>query len=184
MKRIALVAAGAAVAGLTACGHSAAPAAAPANPAASPAASAGSASPAGHPASAAKSPQPAAADGGGSPAAMHSAMAVTCKQRYGTWQQGPGKGLAAALDAVGAAEAAGNNQALTAALKQVEPIIATVTRNPLPSCADPKGYWEVLLMHVNAATASKASASSQQAALRGVPTITNELTTELKHTGE
>ena len=183
MKRIALAAAGAAVAGLTACSHTATPAAAPANPTASPAASAASAGPAssaGHPASAASPARPSAA--GGSPAAMHSAMAATCKQRYDSWQQGPGKGLVAALNAVNAAETAGNAQALTAALRQAAPVVAKVTRNPLPSCADPKGYWEVLLMHVTAGTASTASPSSLQAAMKSVPAITSELTAELKRT--
>lgn len=112
---------------------------------------------------------------------MHSAMAATCKQRYDTWQQGPGKGLIAALNAVGAAETAGNAQALTATLKQAAPAVTKAARNPLPSCADPKGYWEVLLMHVNAGVASKAP-SSLPATMKGVPAITNELNAELKRT--
>lgn len=181
MKRIALAVTGAAVAGLIAWGHSAIPAAAPANATASPAALSGPASSAG-PSASPGSPAQAAATGGSPAAAMHSAMAATCKQRYDTWQQGPGKDLVTALNAVNAAETAGNAQALTAALKQTAPVVTEVTRNPLPSCADPKGYWEVLLMHVTAGTRSGASPSTLQATMKGLPTITNELTAELKLT--
>ena len=174
MKRLVLAAAGAAVAGLTACSHSATPAAAPASPPASSTATAGPASTASPSASAAGPSRHAAT---GAPTA---AMAATCKQRYDAWQQGPGNGLVAALNAVGAAETAGNAQALTAALKQAAPAVAKAARNPLPSCADPKGYWEVLLMHVNAAVAGKSSAAGVQAAMKDVPGIEHALTTELK----
>jgi hypothetical protein len=50
----------------------------------------------------------------------------------------------------------------------------------MPACADPEGYWPVLLMHVNAAAASTASAATVTAAMKGVPKLTRELNTELK----
>ena len=39
-------------------------------------------------------------------------------------------------------------------------------------------------MHVNAAVAAKVSVSSARAAMKGVPKIENELTTELKATSQ
>lgn len=169
MKRIALVAAGAAVAGLTACTHSTVPSAAPARP---PSSSATTTRP----------PSPSAATAS-TPAPTHSATLADCRQQYNTWQQGPGKGLVATLSAVGSAAKAGDSHALTTELKAARPVVARAAKYPVPSCADPKGYWTVLLMHVNAAAASTGSASSLQAAINGVPTITNALTAELQRTG-
>jgi len=152
VKRIALAAVGAAVAGLTACSNTAAPA--------TPAASA----------------TPAAAS------ANHGSVRVpvSCSQQYSTWEQGQGKGLIAALDAVSSAETAGGTQVLMATLNQTRPAIARAARHPLPACADPRGYWDVLLMHVNAAASTKSSASSVQAAIKDVPAIEQQLTAELK----
>lgn len=163
MKRLVLVAAGAAVAGLTACSHGSTPSAVPAS---SSAAGTGTSS--------------AGAAVTGSPGATHSVVAVNCKQQYDTWKNGPGKGVVARLSAVSSAETAGDVQALTAALKNAEPALARAARHPLPGCADPKGYWEVLLMHINAATGTR-SASSLRAAMTGVPKITRELIAELNH---
>ena len=73
---------------------------------------------------------------------------------------------------------------LTAALHKAKPAVARAADHPVPACADPKGYWEALLMHVNAAVASKGSASSVRAALKDVPKIQHQLTTELKHTAQ
>jgi hypothetical protein len=162
MKRLVLVAVGAAVAGLTACSQTPVPSAVSA-----------SSSTAG-----ANVTSSAGASVTSSPGATHSAVAVTCKQQYDTWKNGPGKGLVARLSAVSSAEAAGNVQALTAALRNAEPALARAARHPLPGCADPKGYWEVLLMHINAAAGTR-SASTLRAAMIGVPKITRELIAEL-----
>ncbi len=107
-------------------------------------------------------------------------MPVSCAQRYQTWEHGQGKGLVAALQEVNAASTAGNAKVLTAALKKAEPDVARAARYPVPACADPRGYWSVLLMHVNAAVGSRGSASSARAALKGVPAIDRELTAELQ----
>jgi len=150
VKRIALAAAGAAVMGLAACSHSAAPAA------------------------------PAAA----AVPASHGSVSVpvSCGQQYRAWEHGPGKGLIAAIHAVSVAGTAGDPQVLTVALTNAGPAVARGARHPVPACADPRGYWNVLLMHVNAAVASKASASSVRAAMQDVPKLENELTAELKGT--
>src|SRR5690242_13553096 len=79
---------------------------------------------------------------------------VSCGQQYRSWAHGQGKGLMAAFDAVSSAETAGNARLLTVALKKAKPTVARAARHPVPACADPRGYWSVLVMHVNAAAAS------------------------------
>jgi hypothetical protein len=145
LKRIILAAAGAALVGLAACGHSASPAAAPTN---------------------------------------HASLRVpvSCSQQYNTWKRGPGKGLIAALDAVSSAETASDTQALTATLKSTKSAVSWATHHPVPACADPRGYWDVLLMHVTAAAANTHSASSMRAAMKNVPEVEQQLTAELKQT--
>ncbi len=142
MKRIALVAAVAALVVLTACSNSAGPAVAP----------------------------------GAAP------VPVSCGQQYRAWEHGPGAGVVAALRTVSAASTAGNTKVLTDALQKTKPAVARGARYPVPACADPRGYWSVLLMHVNAAVASKGSASTVRAAMQGVPGIEKELTAELQAT--
>jgi len=69
---------------------------------------------------------------------------------------------------------------LSAALKRAKPEVAMAARHPIPACADPKGYWTVLLMHVNAAATSTSSMSSMHAAVKDVPEIVHSLMTEVK----
>ena len=105
---------------------------------------------------------------------------VSCSQQYHTWRQGQGQRLITALHAVSVAGTTGDPQALTVAIKKAGPVVAEATHHPIPACADPRGYWDVLLMHVNAAVASKHSPSSVRAAMKGVPKIEHELTAEVK----
>jgi hypothetical protein len=152
LKRIILAAIGAATAaGLTACGHSAAPAGGP-----------------------------------GAASASHGSASVrvpvSCGQQYSAWKHGHGKGLVTTVDAVGSAAAAGKPQVLRAALQRAKPAVSRAARHPMPGCADPRGYWNVLLLHVNAAATKGSSASSIRAAMNGVPQIQHQLTTELKQT--
>ena len=86
----------------------------------------------------------------------------------------------AALGAVSTAGTAGDAPGLTAALQKARPVVAQAARHPIPACADPRGYWDVLLMHVTAAAATKDSTSSVQAAIKDVPGIEHQLTAELK----
>lgn len=178
LRRLALAAASVSVAGLAACSHAPVQSTAAAPRVRS---SALADSPTGR-----LPPAPAGSRAGpsttpaGSRTVTHSLALVGCKQRYDSWKQGQGNGLVSAVSAVGSADSSGDNQLLTAALKRAEPAVARAARYPLPSCADPKGYWAVLLMHVNAAAASTGSASSLKAAMDGVPAITRDLLTELK----
>jgi hypothetical protein len=142
LKRIILMVAVAAVAGLTACSHAAAPTAASA----------------------------------GNPGVR---VPVSCGEQYNTWNHGQGKGVIAALDAISSAETAGDTQVLTATLAKDRSAFSRAASHPVPACADPRGYWYVLLMHVTAA-ANTGSASSIRAAMKGVPQIEHELSAELK----
>jgi hypothetical protein len=152
LKRIILAAAGAAAAaGLTACGHSAAP----------------------------------VGSSGAAPGSHKSAtvrVPVSCGEQYHAWTHGHGKGLVTSVDAVSSAATAGDPQVLRAALKKARPAVSRAARHPMPGCADPRGYWYALLMHVNAAAAKGGSASTVRAALHGVPQVQHQLTTELKQT--
>ena len=145
MKRIILAAAGAAVVGLAACGHSASPTAAPTS---------------------------------------HASVRVpvSCGQQYNTWRHGSGDGLLATLGAVSSAETAGDTQVLTATLNRTRSAVSWAAHHPVPACADPRGYWDVLLMHVTAAAANTRSASSMRAAMKNVPEVEHQLTAELKQT--
>jgi hypothetical protein len=115
----------------------------------------------------------------GQPVVTHSAAPVNCPRAYDAWKHGPAKKVLSALDAVGAAVTAKDLPARTAALKKARPAVVKAARYPLPACADPKGYWTTLLMHVNAATATSGSASITSV-LKSVPGIERQLKTELK----
>jgi hypothetical protein len=104
---------------------------------------------------------------------------VSCSQQYNTWNHGPGKGLIAALGSLSSAATAGNTRVLAATLTRTKPAITQAASHPVPACADPAGYWNVLLMHVTAAAASTHSASSMLAAMHDVPEIDRQLTAEL-----
>ena len=118
-------------------------------------------------------------------APAHTAAPVNCPRVYDAWKRGPVNKLVAALQALDSASAAGDSAARAAALKEAEPAIASAGRDPTPACADPKGYWTALLMHVNAAAGSASTASERASitlALKGVPELADELNAELKRT--
>ena len=166
MRRIVLAAAGAAVAGVAACSHPAAPASVSGT----------------HGTSSAQSGSGSAAGGGsaaGSGGSGGSSVPVSCGQRYHAWVGGAGKSLLATFHAVSVAAATGDSQALTVALDNAKPAVTGATLHPVPACADPRGYWGVLLMHVNAAVSGHPSAPSVRAALKDVPAIEHALTAEL-----
>ena len=122
-----------------------------------------------------------AAAPGAAPASQGTAPAtvtpVSCSHQYHTWAHGQGKELIAALNAV---STAGDPQALKAALKKARPTVVKAAHHPIPACADPRGYWPVLLMHVNAAVGGKSSASSLRAAMKDVPEIEHNLAVEVR----
>jgi len=105
---------------------------------------------------------------------------VSCTDQYRTWIHGEGKGVMDALGAITSAATAGHAHMPTAALKQARTAVTTGAKHPIPACADPRGYWSVLLMHVNAAVSGRGPASSAQAAIRDVPEIHHQLLVEVK----
>lgn len=107
---------------------------------------------------------------------------VSCSQKYQAWDHGAGQGLIATFDAVSVAGTGGDLKVLTVALKKAKPAVARAARNPVPACADPRGYWSVLLMHMSAAVASTGSPANMRAAMKGVPKLEHELTVEIQAT--
>jgi hypothetical protein len=115
----------------------------------------------------------------------HSAVLVNCPLKYKAWKQSPAKKLVSALKTFDSAGAVEGSPALTAALKKAGRAVLSAERYPIPACADPKGYWTALLMHVNAAANNAGSGSesaSTSLALKAVPGIERKLTAELKST--
>lgn len=112
----------------------------------------------------------------------HSVSPATCRQQYDAWKSGPANTIVAEVKALDSAVTAGDMSALTATLKEAGPAAVKAARHPIPVCADPSGYWFALMMHVNAAANSTGSASSTLSAVKSVPEIDGELSTELKHT--
>jgi hypothetical protein len=108
------------------------------------------------------------------------AVPVSCSEQYKTWVHDHGKGVIAALNAVSSAGTTGDAHALKVALKRARPAVVSVIHHPLPACADPRGYWDVLLMHVSAAATSGGSRSSVRAAMTDVPKIEHALTAEVR----
>lgn len=105
---------------------------------------------------------------------------VSCGEQYLIWTHGAGHGVMHALAAVTSATAGSDTHALAAALKKARPKVARAAEQPIPACADPQGYWSVLLMHVNVAVGADGSSSSVRAALRDVPKIHHQLLSEVK----
>ncbi|HUK72000.1 MAG TPA: hypothetical protein VLW50_25070 [Streptosporangiaceae bacterium] len=133
--------------------------------------------------SAATSAGPSRNATGTTSAAGRPAALVSCPRQYDAWRRGPAKKLVAALQTLDTAGATGDSAVPTTALKKAAPTIASAARYPIPACADPKGYWTALLMHVNAAAGSAASPSGRASvtlALKGVPKLEEELSAELK----
>ena len=87
------------------------------------------------------------------------------------------------MNAIDAAVTAKDSSALTAELKKAGPATVKASQHPIPACADPKGYWLTLMMHINAAASSGSqSGASALSALQTVPTVKSQFTAELKHT--
>lgn len=118
----------------------------------------------------------------GPPAGSSHALRVPvgCADQYRGWVRGEGKGVMTALDTVAAAARGSDGRALKHALTQARPAVVRGTAHPIPACADPRGYWDVLLMHVNAAVSGQASGAGLRAALQDVPKIHRQLVIEVK----
>lgn len=112
---------------------------------------------------------------------------VNCPQLYDNWKNGAAKKTIAAVNAVASAISANDISAEIAAVKKAAPAVDTAASHPIPACADPKGYWDALLLHVNAAVGSVKSATGRASimvALKGVPQLEHELSAEVKRTAQ
>jgi hypothetical protein len=109
---------------------------------------------------------------------------VSCSQKFQAWDRGAGSGLIATFHTVSVAATAGDLKVLKVTLKKAKPAVARAASHPVPACADPRGYWSVLLMHMSAAVASTGSVSSMRAAVKDVPKIEQALTAELPGSSE
>jgi hypothetical protein len=110
---------------------------------------------------------------------------IGCPQRYDAWRNGPAKKAITEVDAVATSSTGKGIRAQETALKNVAPAVDVAAKYPMPTCADPKGYWNALLLHVNAAAESVKlthAATSVKLALNGVPQLEHELSTELERT--
>ena len=106
---------------------------------------------------------------------------VGCADQYRGWMRGEGKGVMTALDTVAAAARGADGRTVQRALRHVRPTVVRAAAHPIPACADPRGYWAALLMHVNAAVSGQATGAGLRAALRDVPEIHRQLVIEVKH---
>lgn len=130
----------------------------------------------------------ATAPGGaaGAPSPSHDGTAVvpvSCSQQYHRWVHREGEQLMGALGAVSSAARGGHAPARADALKHARSAVARAARHPIPACADPRGYWSALLMHVNAAVGG-GDRSSVRAALHDVPRIHHQLIAEVRETAQ
>jgi hypothetical protein len=115
----------------------------------------------------------------------------SCLQQYRSWNAGPahaaGENLVAALNGVEAANAALKNSTTNAALRRAGVAATALGHDPIPRCADPKGYWRSVLVQIQTAAAS-ASTSGQGAlvaaavVLHNMPALDLKLADELKQT--
>ncbi len=124
-----------------------------------------------HPASQTPAPSTSA-----SPAAR-----VSCPRLYRAWRLGPARKFAASLAELGSSSA-GQDLVI---VRRERAAIASAARSPIPPCADPKGYWTALLMHISAVesgTNSAAGRKSDELAMKIVPTLGRKLRAELSHT--
>jgi hypothetical protein len=83
---------------------------------------------------------------GGSPAAGQSSAPASCHEQYETWKVRPvllaaKKNLVADQKALNAAAASSDILKLGAAFRALGKVGAVMAANPMPACADPKGYW-------------------------------------------
>jgi hypothetical protein len=115
----------------------------------------------------------------------HASTLIDCPQRYAAWENGPANKIITAVHAVVTSSTGRNIRVQEAALKNAVSTVDSAAKYPIPECADPKGYWNALLMHVNAAAESFQSAgtsSSVKVALIAAPQLERDLGTELKQT--
>jgi hypothetical protein len=142
-------------------------------------------------ASAGPSKRPTASAGSGA-GPVASAASPSCLVQYRLWASGPahaaGDNLTAALNGLAAATAASNIATTSAALKRAGTAAKTLEHHPIPSCADPQGYWRAVLLRIEAAADSAGTSNGQgtltiaQGVMKQMPALERKLATELQVT--
>jgi hypothetical protein len=118
--------------------------------------------------------------------------ALTCHQQYEAWKTGPARTAAKKLDAgLNAVSAAGTTEDLVKMQHGMETAGKAATRlqvTPVPSCADPAGYYRKFLTEVTASGDNASTASGLAAVLvaegplKKAEALGNKLAAELKRT--
>ncbi len=128
------------------------------------------------------------------PVIGRTATPPTCRQQYETWKHGQAANAAKdnferRLAAVKAAALAQDVPLMVAAFRKLGPAVAAMARSPIPRCADPAGYWALILTRIRAAADNAAAGTGQGSPflfaikpLRGLPAIEAKLGAELKRT--
>ena len=121
-----------------------------------------------------------------------SAASQGCLLQYRLWASGPthaaGDNLTAALNGLAAASAASEVATASAALKRAGTAARALEHYPIPSCADPKGYWHAVLRQIEGAASSAGTSQGQgaltiaQGVMKQMPELERKLATELQVT--
>jgi hypothetical protein len=125
-----------------------------------------------------------------------SAASPGCLLQYRLWASGPahaaGDNLTAALNGLAAASAASDVATASTALKSAGTAARALEHYPIPSCADPKGYWHAVLQQIEGAASSGANnaGTSQgqgaltiaQGVMKQMPELERKLASELQVT--
>ncbi len=121
-----------------------------------------------------------------------SAASPGCLLQYRLWASGPahaaGDNLTAALNGLAAASAASEVATASAALKRAGTAARALEHYPIPSCADPKGYWHAVLRQIEGAASSAGTSQGQgaltiaQGVMKQMPELERKLATELQVT--
>jgi len=135
---------------------------------------------------------PAGSATAGSTGATAGAGIASCHQQFVAWQNGPAKSLGEqivpALEQVEAAASVDDVPSLTSTLRQAGKLAPQLQAHPMPTCADPKGYWRQILAALTAAGDSASSAHGLTALLAAVTPlekislVETQLSTELTST--
>jgi hypothetical protein len=121
-----------------------------------------------------------------------SAASPGCLLQYRLWASGPahaaGDNLTAALNGLAAASAASEVATASAALKRAGTAARALEHYPIPSCADPQGYWHAVLQQIEGAASSAGTSQGQgaltiaQGVMKQMPKLERKLATELQVT--
>jgi hypothetical protein len=146
----------------------------------------------GSPAASARPSKSATASAAAGAGPVASAASPGCMLQYRLWASGPahaaGDNLTAALNGLAAASAASDVATASTALRHAGTAAMVLEHYPIPSCADPKGYWHAVLQQIEGAAGSAGTSQGQgtltiaQGVMKQMPELERKLATELQTT--